>query len=593
MPHHRLLRGLLALPLILAGLMVAIVPLIGAPSAHAQDLGPTPTATPRADERPDRCEPNPDQRRACKLELDTVSGPFTFVPENDQDFYSLLLPAEADGMETTITVRGTAGLDLVTTLRRADQPAPLATISSPDSSTTLAADLTGWVVLRVENRAPGLASGQSYRVEVRRTLPPTPATPLPGGPEGLTRDPLTPDALENTYSPETAAPIGVGVLYDLNFVCPVAGACTGGDHDFLRFDVKAGTRYLLATFDLAPGVDTMLDLLWWSPEQGWTVLASNDDERPGSAFLSVLRWQAPADGYAVLRIGPRSGGLNPILGADQPLSAFRVAVALAASPLAAQIEARVAVQTNAPVAATAAPVVVTQEEAPAGNGGAPVAAPPPAPTAFPIELTAGTGEVMVTRATAAYAAPDTGSPVLGELPVDSIVVLTGKTTGIWAEVTRSQLVGAAWVDRRALSPRRSAAVPGGAPDASPAPAGTPGPSGAVPAVSGSPATRPATVIRAAPRALPEAAPPALRVTAQAALVVRAGEQGMAGMRAVLVTGFDQILSEQVTNGDGAARFLVSVPANTALSVVVPALGLRVPVNAEAPTITITLPEVRL
>ena len=83
-----------------------------------------------------------------------------------------------------------------------------------------------------------------------------------------------------------AAPIGVGVLYDLNFVCPVAWGCAGGDHDYLRLPVKKGGQYLLCTFDLGPGVDTVLELFWSTSD---TPIAGNDDARPNTSFLSVLR----------------------------------------------------------------------------------------------------------------------------------------------------------------------------------------------------------------------------------------------------------------------------------------------------------------
>src|SRR5690349_10099057 len=79
----------------------------------------------------------------------------------------------------------------------------------------------------------------------------TPTATPAGGQAGQ-----TPDALEDNWSPATAAPIAVGVVYDLNFVCPVVWGCAGGDHDYLRLPVKRGLRYLIATFDLGPGADT-------------------------------------------------------------------------------------------------------------------------------------------------------------------------------------------------------------------------------------------------------------------------------------------------------------------------------------------------
>ena len=63
----------------------------GLPAPHgaaAQGLGPTPAASPRPDERPDACEPNDAAQHACALPMDTVSGPFTFVPEGDQDYFA-------------------------------------------------------------------------------------------------------------------------------------------------------------------------------------------------------------------------------------------------------------------------------------------------------------------------------------------------------------------------------------------------------------------------------------------------------------------------------------------------------------------------
>ncbi|MEI8167448.1 MAG: hypothetical protein WCG26_13790, partial [Chloroflexales bacterium] len=476
-----------------------------APSVEAQASSATPTATPRADERPDSCEPNGDQAHACRITLDTVSGPFTFLPEGDQDYYSLFLGDQPNGLETAISVRGTSGLEIYSTIRRADSGTVLATIASPAISTTLAADVTGWVVLRVENRAGAIASGQSYRVEVRRVLPATPATPTPSGPLGMQRASATPDALENNYSPETAAPIGIGVSYDLTFVCPVVGGCAGGDHDYLRVEVKAGVRYLLSTFDLAPGVDTVLDLFWWNPTGGWQLLATNDDTRPGSAFLSTLRWQAPADGPAILRIGPRDGGLAPIL--DAPPT-YRFAMALADSPLAAELEARIALQTNAPT-----PIPAT---APTTSGGATSASgstTAPAVPAISIEQGQPAGLAMVIRDAAAHTAPDATSPVIGTIPLDALVQLSGCTADLWAEVTSDEIVGAAWVDRRALRPAPSiAGVDPAAPGGATPVAGTtlPGVPSGVP--SGAPG--PLTITDAPPRTLGIAGTPARPVSAE-------------------------------------------------------------------------------
>jgi hypothetical protein len=194
------------------------------------------------------------------------------------------------------------------------------------------------VIIRVENRDAHDPSGQTYNIEVRRSLPPPPAL------LAASAQSLPPDKLENNWSPTTAAPIGVGVLYDLNFVCPVAWGCAGGDHDYLRLPVKKGGQYLLCTFDLGPGVDTVLELFWGTSD---TPLGGNDDARPNASFLSVLRWVAPTDGDVIVRIAPRTGGTNPVV-FDEKGSTYRFAVALSGSALAKQLEARIAEQIGAP-----------------------------------------------------------------------------------------------------------------------------------------------------------------------------------------------------------------------------------------------------
>ncbi|NTV04169.1 hypothetical protein HGA89_04535, partial [bacterium] len=474
----------------------------------------------------------------------------------------------------TLTLRATSGLDLYATVRRAEGGPPLATLASPALTTTLAADVTGWVVLRVENRAAALATGQSYRVEVRRTLPPAPsAAPTASGPAGLSRAPAAPDALEDNYSPETAAPIAVGVLYDLNLVCPLADGCPGGDHDYLRFSVKAGERYLIATFDLADGVDTVLDLFWWSPTDGWQLLVSNDDDRAGVAFLSTIRWQAPAsDGVALVRVGPREGGLNPVR-SDAP--SYRFAIALAGSPLATQLEARIAAQTGAPT-----PTTIPDVGAPLGGASLPA---PVVPTPVAISADAATGAALVVAATDAHTAPDAASPTLASLPRQALVELTGRVAGLWVEVTSDALVGAAWVDRRDLRPATAmpAVVTAGA--------GAPGAS--LPPLAGLPTPIPPV---GAPGAVGETTPtprPALIVghtTAHVTVRVAQGRQPIPGLRVVLLTALDDTLSQQTTDDAGAVVFDVPIAAGTQVAIAIPAIGLRVPVDAANPEVVVTL-----
>src|SRR5512145_134484 len=299
---------------------------------------PTATATAETNARPDPCERNNTPAQACAIGLDTVNGPFTFVPSGDQDYYQVDLGAP-NGLATVVTVREAGGLDLLTTLSRSDGM-PLAMISSPAMTTTLAPEISGMIRIRVENRNPELATGKSYNIEVRRVLPQVPTSIA-----RLNQPSPTPDMLENNWNPDTAAPIGVGVVYDLNSTCPVEwpGACAGGDFDYLRVPVKQGGHYLIATFDLGPGVDTVLELFWGDAT---TPLTGNDDAGPlGGA--SVIRWVAPANGEALVRVGPRGGGVTPLV--DSPEAGFyRFAVAIADSPLAQQIAQRLAEQTQRP-----------------------------------------------------------------------------------------------------------------------------------------------------------------------------------------------------------------------------------------------------
>lgn len=595
------MRGLLLFMLV--ALVLTGIP---TPRVTAQVGGPTVQPTPLANARPDACEPNDRIDQACALPLNAVSGPFTFVPEGDRDVYSLNLGAEPDGLETVISVRGTEGLDLLTTLTRAGSGEPLATIASPAISTTLTTDVRGWVVLQVENRAPGIAVGQSYRIEARTVIPPPPPPP-PSGPEGMARPAAEPDALENNWSPETAAPIGVGVLYELNFVCPVLDGCPGGDHDYLRFEAKAGLRYLIATFDLAPGVDTVLDLFWQAADGQWTLLATNDDARPGHALLSVLRWQAPGDGAVLVRVAPRDGGLAPVLTGREPVPTYRFAVALGASPLAAQLEDRIADQTGTP-----RPSVVSIEPSPAPapapvdpppSEGTGSTTPPPAPTAAPITsgVPAGTEGFFVEPALV-HVAPDASSAVLATMGIDSVATLTGMVSGLFVEVTSSSFVGPGWVDRRAvrpLAPQASAAPTDQAPEGgSSAPAPTAAPSGASTNGTVPEANRgqqpSGLVVRTLPLLpLPPLAvePPPVPVEVLVTVTTTQGV-GVVGVRLVLSNIFGDRYVEAITDANGRAVLTTVVPPGAALRLLIPALGLTHSVSGDRAQVSVTIPEVQ-
>jgi hypothetical protein len=557
-------------------------------------LTSTPEPTLRVDERPDGAEPNNRREQARPLPLDAVSGPFTFLPEGDQDWFSVDLGKEPTGLPLEIAVRGTAGLDLVTTIYTADQWTPLAIIASPDISTTLPADLTGWLLIKVDNRSPELASAQSYRIEVRRTLPPPP-TPLPST---IERPELLPDPLENNWSFATAAPVGVGASYDLNFVCPdpQPDACEGGDHDYLRLTVKAGLRYLITTYDLAPGVDTVLDLYFGSEA---VPLATSDDERSQGGLLSTLRWVAPADGEAVIRVAPRTGGLQPWT-FEEDMGSYRLAIALADTPLADELEARIAEQTNAPTP-TPTPTAEVQSNgvSPPITGYEPY--PPLEPTPLPMgEARDGTAVVVVPD-TALRNEPRADAEVLETLPQEAIVTLLGQVSGAWVKAETDTGVAPGWVYAPDL--RRIAETP--TPDA----ALLPTTDAALPSETS--ATNEATpelqLVPLDPLPPPTAVPPlpreAVGVTVQlvAAQVQEEQEIGstptaalettrlLGGVRVQLVTAFGDLLTEALTDASGRVTLTTERDAGVAVRVRVPAAGIEAVVDPASPTVRIAVP----
>jgi hypothetical protein len=569
----------------------------------------TPTSTPLIGERPDSCEPSNSREQACGIAVDSVNGPFTFLPAGDQDYYRVDLGAP-NGLLTSITVRASGSLDLLTSISR-DDGSMLTTISSPAISTTLAADIAGPLIIRVENRDAHDPSGQTYNVEVRRTLPPPP--PLPAA---ATSESLPPDKLENNWSPTTAAPIGVGVLYDLNFVCPVSWGCGGGDHDYLRLPVKKGGQYLLCTFDLGPGVDTVLELFWSTSD---TPIAGNDDARPNASFLSVLRWVAPADGDVIVRIAPRTGGTNPEV-FDEKASTYRFAVALSGSALAKELEARIAEQTNAP---TPTPPSVRPG---GGNSGAPTSAPVAPPSATPAAIPptaappASTGPnpsgatikgqaIVIALETAFRIAPNPNASLIQTLKADTIVTLVGQFNGLWVSVTTADSVLPGWIlgtDLRRVNPDQTPIASGVGGDRVTAPTPAPGvSSGSAPtATLGlSLSVRPIAPLPAdvAPVVAPRASLTVSVTVVAATSLPSSTPMGSArtptpspitprvGVRVQLVNAFGDLLAEAVTGPSGQVALTREFAASSALFVRLPAAGLELPIDPRQPTVIIALP----
>jgi hypothetical protein len=389
----------------------------------------------------------------------------------------------------------------------------------------------------------------------------------------------------------------------------------GGDHDYLRLPVKKGGQYLLCTFDLGPGVDTVLELFWGTSD---TPIAGNDDARPNASFLSVLRWVAPADGDVLIRIAPRTGGANPVV-FDAKASTYRFAVALSGSALAKQLEARIAEQTNAPT-----PTPASRSPG-GGDRGAPTAAPAPASNATPAVIpppaaspAAGASSnpsgatvrgqaIVVATATAFRIAPN-GS-LIQTLPADTIVTLGGQYSGLWVSVTTIDSVLPGWVlgtDLRRVgadqTPVAGAVGGDGAMAATPAPGVS---STAVPTATGavSVLVRPLAPLPIDP--LPSLAPRAsltVSVTVVAATTLPGASPISSartptpapvipreGVRVQLVNAFGDVLAEAVTGPSGQVALTRELAASSALFVRLPAAGLELMVDPRQPHITIALP----
>lgn len=559
-------------------LLSQALPMVGAQTA-------TPTATPGAIGRPDACERNERREDACNIPIDLVNGPYTFLPAGDQDWYRADL-GQPNGLQTTITTRYAGGLDLIVSISR-DDGTPLTAYSSPSISTTLAAEVSGPIIIRIENRAAGDPSGGSYNIELRKTLPLAPTPPTGLAPT------LTPDIGENNWSVDTATPIAVGVVYDMNFTCPVLGGCGGGDHDYVAVPVKQGGKYLIATFDLAPGVDTALDLFWGNPN---TPLTTSDDY--GIGMLSVLRWVAPSNGTVIIRVGPRNGGMNQIV-ADKQSGFYRFAVALAGTELEKQLSERINQQgaIPTPTPRPAAPGGSGVSSPPAGGNSA--VAPPAQPAGQPsVSNDAPKGEaVVVAESTVLREGPAGNAPAIMTLPQETLVVLLGQASGAFVRVQPQGGVIPGWVRGADLHLL-------GSPSGNQSGSAT-----ALPGVNISPTPASTTTVRPASggqsEPLPMATPISFVAPQRASVNVtvqlyQSTNQTMeeddpadtfkpiSGARVQLVNAFGDILTEAVTPANGQVTLTRDVDAGSAVYVRVPAMGIQIQVATTTGTANITI-----
>ncbi|MBX0331605.1 hypothetical protein K2Z83_28540, partial [Oscillochloris sp. ZM17-4] len=94
--------------------------------------------------------------------------------------------------------------------------------------------------------------------------------------------------------------------------------------------------------------------------------------------------------------------------------------------------------------------------------------------------------------------------------------------------------------------------------------------------------------------LPSVPPPAATAaagltTARITARVVQGARPVAGMRVILLTALDTILGQQVTADDGTVAFDMQIATGTRVDLAIPALGMRVPVDAAAPDLIVALP----
>lgn len=96
---------------------------------------------------------------------------------------------------------------------------------------------------------------------------------------------LTGDTLEPDNTPAQAHRVALPLTRFTATINPV------GDRDWVVFKPQAGMSYLIRTFDIDAGGDTVLSL--WDADG--KIVAKNDDAEPGSSASQIV-WRAPSDG---------------------------------------------------------------------------------------------------------------------------------------------------------------------------------------------------------------------------------------------------------------------------------------------------------
>jgi hypothetical protein len=349
------------------------------------------------------------------------------------------------------------------------------------------------------------------------------------------------------------------------------------------------------------------------------VLPTRVNLREGPGATYPIRWSYPRSTQVLVLGKDRSGAWLRVVMPDEragwmATSLVRLAAPLASLPLvdgnpAGEADGAAASAASAPVSALPAGGV------PEDSGVDTKAAAVPSISDAP----EGLGVVIVPQ-TSLHIAPGSRTEVVQTLRADEQVKLFGQAKGAWVRVQPFSAVVPGWVYAAHLRP-----LPGtieGAPvltatatlsittTSAPMVGTAPGTAAPPPTPTRAPAvvqalTEPVTEEPAPP--LPPRVPVAITVDVveasaapperrRGATPTPAARSGVAGLRVELVTAFGDVLVEAVTPATGRVTFTRDVPADTALFVQVPALGLRTqlpPAEVAAGTtaVTITVPPV--
>lgn len=606
-------------PLGTAEVVTPLVPATGggAPAATATSAGSgaapsrTSAATPEPGTQPDRCEPNDTLTQPCALPADIDNGDMNFV-DDGLDVYSFLLKG---GRTYTIRASSSTGIDPQIRLYRADATDTVIASNddieagTTDAEVRIATERDGWYLAAIANVAPGDMRRRIYTVSARSSTAQTPTANATAAADAAQRPVAATqgDLYENNYSPETAATLVWGVPYDLSLVCPTAGQCPAGDHDFFWLPVKSGVPLVALTYDLGPGADPALTI--YRPEAGftdpstglvgWRAWAGNDDVVPGFTLRAQVFVTPDWSGYALLVVASSERAdpppLPPAAGAP---GRYRLMVG---PPALAAVQQVAAAQTDIPAAPTetAPSLPPTGQPAPA-----PVASAPAGDAREVIKEESVSGmAVVVGEATLFAAAPPSDDDALATYPDGAQVRLLGQTYAGWVKVQPLDSVTPGWMFGPNLRPiveggppaRTSSAV--GAPSSgAPGVGATAGTSSATPgADQGAPRPQ-VTPLPAIPTpTLATESPIARAVTVQVCVVAKATDTACArtleGVKVELIRVSDnQVLFVGLTDRTGEVAPSIQVAPGTAVDVQIGALGIRTALPANGATLPVRVVE---